>query len=229
MGDKRLDREAQYWKLTSLLLLSVAALVLAALSFPQLSVGLLVAALVIAISSLVIIRYQRSLLQEFQAELERQLPVDSDTGATSFIWFQRMLEQECRRAIREFSPVSVMRLMPVSSELNLHQTHLIELLQKKMTRPGDLVALDNRSGLWLLMPATNEAVRGFAESLFHLMKQHAGDTHLISFTFQPTADLNKSKVFDLFALIETELLDSNVPQLRCDAEGFDMPSVTYSL
>ena len=229
MGDRRLDREAQYWKLTSVLLLSVAALVLTALSFPHLSSGLLIAALVIAICSLIIIRSQRALLQDFQAELERQLPVDSNTGATSFFWFQRMLEQECRRAIREFSPVSVMRLLPVSSDSTLHKADLIESLHKRMTRPGDLVALDTSRGLWLLMPATNEAVSGFAKRVFELVNQQAGNTHLISFTFQPTADLNQAKVVDLFTLLENELIDSTEPQLHCDAEGFDMPSVTYSL
>lgn len=229
MGDKRLDREAQYWKVTSVLLLTVAALVVAALGVPQYSTGLLLAALPVAISALVVIRSQRVLVEQMQAELERQLPIDSQTGATSYLWFQRMLEQECRRAMREFSPVSLIRLLPVESSNSLHQAELVDEMQKRMTRPGDLVSLDQGRGLWLLLPATNEAVSGFAERVFHVVNQRAGATHLICYTFQPTADLNNAKVTDVFAQLEFEIEDESEPTLRCESEGFDIPSVTYSL
>lgn len=229
MGDRRLDREAQYWKLTSGLLLTVAVLVLVALGLPQHSTGLLLAALAIAISALMLIRSQRSLVEEMQADLQRQLPIDSDTGATTFLWFQRMLEQECRRAMREFSPVSLIRLLPLSTDVDLHQKGLIEELQKRMTRPGDLVALDNARGLWMLLPATNEAVSGFAERMFQVINQQYQGTHLICYTFQPTADLNHLKVTDVFSQLERELENESQAKLRCESEGFDMPSVTYSL
>ncbi|HSG04667.1 MAG TPA: hypothetical protein VLA39_13185 [Marinobacterium sp.] len=229
MGDRRLDREAQYWKLTSGLLLTVAALVVAALGLPELSTGLLMAAIPVAISALMLIRSQRALVEDLQAELQRQLPIDSDTGATTYLWFQRMLEQECRRAMREFSPVSVMRLLPVSAGMDLHQRTLIEALQKRMTRPGDLVALDQANGLWLLLPATNEAVSGFAERVFQLVNQHVENVHLVCYTFQPTADLNQTKVIETFTQLEVEMGDETQAKLRCESEGFDMPSVTYSL
>lgn len=229
MGDRRLDREAQHWKLTSGLLLTITVLVLVALGLPQHSTGLLMAALAVAISALMLTRSQRSLVEEMQADLQRQLPIDSETGATTFLWFQRMLEQECRRAMREFSPVSLIRILPMGSDQDLHQKALIDELQKRMTRPGDLVALDNERGLWLLLPATNEAVSGFAERMFQMVNQHYQSSHLICYTFQPTADLNHLKVTDVFSQLEREL--DNVPQakLRCESEGFDMPSVTYSL
>lgn len=237
MGDKRLDREAQYWKVTSVLLLTVAALVVAALSVPQFSTEALLAALPVAISALFVIRTHRALVAQLQAELERQLPIDSSTGATSLLWFHRMLEQECRRAMREFSPVSVMRLLPVNATNSLHNADLVEAMQKRMTRPGDLVALDDARGLWLLLPATNESVSAFAERIFQVVNQQAGATHLLCYTFQPTADLNLTKVTDLFAQFELELHDDKKPRsnsqsepvLRCESEGFDMPSVTYSL
>ena len=229
MGDRRLDREAQYWKLTSGLLLTVTVLVLVALGLPQHSTGLLMAALAVAISALMLIRSQRSLVEEMQADLQRQLPIDSDTGATTFLWFQRMLEQECRRAMREFSPVSLIRILPMGSDQDLHQKALIDELQKRMTRPGDLVALDNERGLWLLLPATNEAVSGFAERMFQMVNQHYQSSHLICYTFQPTADLNHLKVTDVFSQLERELDNEPQAKLRCESEGFDMPSVTYSL
>lgn len=229
MGDRRLDREAQYWKLTSGLLLTVTVLVLVALGLPQHSTGLLMAALAVAISALMLIRSQRSLVEEMQADLQRQLPIDSETGATTFLWFQRMLEQECRRAMREFSPVSLIRILPMGSDQDLHQKALIDELQKRMTRPGDLVALDNERGLWLLLPATNEAVSGFAERMFQMVNQHYQSSHLICYTFQPTADLNHLKVTDVFSQLERELDNEPQAKLRCESEGFDMPSVTYSL
>ena len=229
MGDRRFDREAQYWKLTSLLLLTVAALVLFALSLPEYTTGLLIAALPIAVTALLVVRFQRSLMQDMQAELQRQLPVDSDTGAISQFWFQRTLEQECRRALREFTPISVVHLLPADPTQSLHQKSLVDELNQRMTRPGDLVALDTTRGLWLLLPATNEAVSGFAERIFKLVNQLAPNTHLTCYTFQPMADLSPIKVTDVFAQLETELDSEPNAKMRCESEGFDMPSVTYSL
>jgi len=229
MTDRRLEREAQYWKLTSLLLLTVAGLVIFALLFPVHATGLLIASLPVAVTALLVIRFQRNLMQEMQAEMQRQLPVDSDTGAISQAWFRRTLEQECRRAMREFSPVSVMHLIPVNPKHTLQQKNLVDELSQRMTRPGDIVALDTTRGLWLLLPATNEAVSGFAERVFNLINQLTEGSHLICYTFQPMADLSPIKVSDIFDQLESELEANTQAQLRCASEGFDMPSVTYSL
>lgn len=229
MGEGRFDREAQYWKLTSLLLFIVAALVLSALSLPNYTDGLLIAALAIAVTALLVVRFQRNLVQEMQSELQRQLPVDSETGAISQVWFQRTLEQECRRAMREFTPISVVHLVPASTQHSLQQKNLVDELSARMTRPGDIVALDSTRGLWLLLPATNEAVSGFAERIFKLINELASETHLICYTFQPMADLSPIKVADLFKQLESQLDTESSATQRCESEGFDMPSVTYSL
>lgn len=229
MTDRRLAREAQYWKLTSLLLLTVAGLVIVALALPAHANGFLIAALPIAITALMVIRFQRNLMQEMQAEIRRQLPVDDTTGAISQAWFRRTLEQECRRAMREFSPVSIVHLLPVDPHKSLHQRHLVDELAARMTRPGDLVALDTTRGLWLLLPATNEAVSGFADRIFKLINQLEPKVNVLCYTFQPLADLSPIKVADTFDQLEAALELTGEAQLRCESEGFDMPSVTYSL
>ncbi len=229
MGLKRADKTAQYWRLITLLLVLVAMLVVAALLAPGYSTGFLISALPIAGVALWLIRFYRNELESWRVEIENQLPVDRETGAATLSWFRAMLEQECRRAIREFTPITIIKLLPINRKDSLHNAEYVELLKERMTRPGDLVALDVAEGLILLLPSTNEAVVKFAERLFQVINDQHSGTHLFGYTFQPVSDLNSAKVSDILSQLQDNLPDSPKPQLKIESEGFDMPNVTYSI
>lgn len=229
MGFNRAERTAQYWKMLTLLLVSVAVLLLAALYAPEFANSFLIAALPIAVAALLFSLHQRNQMQLLREELEQQLPFDPVTKAARKEWFEMMLEQECRRAMREFSPLTVVRILPLDKHTSLQRTELIEILQQRMTRPGDLLGLYGSLSLSLLLPSTNEQVSAFAERLFRQVNQQQ-PANLLSYTFQPSSDLGAIKVHDLLNTLEARLDPALAePTLIIEAESFDMPSVTYSL
>lgn len=229
MGFNRAEKAAQYWRLITLLIILVAALLGTALFVPQYTTSLLIAALPAAVVVLLLVRFHRHEMAMWQLEIEKQLPVDPHTGATTQVWFRSVLEQECRRAIREFTPITVLRMIPVNRGETLHTEQYVELLKERMTRPGDMVSLDSSGSLQLLLPATNEAVLKFAERIFQIFNDHHTRIHLIGYTFQPIADLNGAKVSDILSQLQDGILDSGEPQIKLEFEGMDMPSVTYSI
>lgn len=229
MGFNRAGKAAQYWRIITLLLVLVAVLLSAALGIPGLSNSLLFAALPLAFIALWLVRYHRNELESWQVEMEKQLPIDIATGATTQIWFKAMLEQECRRAVREFSPMTVVKLIPFDREKSLHNPEYIQMLQERMSRPGDLIGIDASGGLILLMPATNETVVRFAQRIFQLFNDHHLAIHLLGYTFNPVADLNGAKVSDILSQLQDNLEGHRGPEFKMESEGFDMPSVTYSI
>lgn len=118
------------------------------------------------------------------------------------------LQTECRRAIREYSPLSLVGVtlnLDAPSERDLKLVSMV--LKQLLHRPGDLVYRLDGSTFILLLPSTNERVLEFCERcLNELDKANITVKAKLSVcSFQPSAELNERHVITKLQ----ELIDDN--------------------
>lgn len=131
-------------------------------------------------------------------EIDRVSQTDAITGALKPGTFLMILANECRRAIREFSPLTLM-LLDIKhldgSELNAETFHQVtDLIRSRLSRPGDQLGCAGDQQLYILMPSTNENVTVFAEACHeYLVKSFEPGTFqftLAACTYEPSAELS---------------------------------------
>ncbi|WP_432698547.1 hypothetical protein ACQUQP_09455 [Marinobacterium sp. YM272] len=195
----------------NLLFLAVGLLVLAQIvliyyqlaSLPSMLPGLL--ALVGLVSLLLRVRSrsasQDERIEKLQHSLITQRMTDQDTGAALPGWFGQALDTECRRAIREFTPLTLMQFTLRCTDpatLAACRVRLAKMLTDQVSRPGDLVGLSDSGDIELLLPNTNEQAERLAERCIaqaeRLLSAERVEIRLAACTLQPKADLSPDKV-----------------------------------
>jgi GGDEF domain-containing protein len=130
-------------------------------------------------------------------EIELVSRTDTGTGALKNSAFNDLLSSECRRAVREFTPLTLMKLDMQHlngddpSDDELHQ--VAEILKERLSRPGDQLGRCGQNQLCLLLPSTNEHAGVFA-NVCHQAVNDAFTSSDVQFTlaactFQPTVSL----------------------------------------
>ena len=133
-----------------------------------------------------------------EKEIERVTQSDHVTGALKHSVFLSLLSNECRRSVREFTPLTLMTLnvkKTTTDELTNDELHNIaEVLKQQLSRPGDQLGRCGEHQLCLLLPSTNEHAGVFAEACHQKIKSAFSSSDfqftLAACTFQPNAALN---------------------------------------
>lgn len=199
------------WRTLTLLSLGLALLLVALLALSLMQNASLLQALLAGLGLVLLlfqflgmrklINQQRGRLDELQHSLITQRVTDPDTGAALPEWFGRALTTECRRAVREFTPLTLMRFdlkCPDPVTLAACRVRLALMLTDEVSRPGDLVGLNERGEIELLLPSTNEQAERLAErcvaNAVRLLGRENTEVRLVGCTLQPSADLSPERV-----------------------------------
>lgn len=141
------------------------------------------------------------------------------------------MQNECRRAIREFTPLSVLLVVNLSEENNSQeQLHLAAQIQQLLSRPGDVLGIDRFGCIRALLPSTNEAVKHLGKKLLDAAPEISNlEISVISCTFQPRNDLDVEHIDQMLNELKNQLSDQPFGQLLHKAEAFEdiLPSPTY--
>lgn len=184
------------------LLMVLNALVLALTAGGETSMGLkLLAGLALVVSLvLFMVLRNRSMSRAVTQANEPMLAVDPNTGIATEHWYRHMLALECRRAVREFSPLTVMRISMGENVKREHLLQLIRVLSEELSRPGDLIGWDGEHEVGAVLPATNEHAGALAQRCYEQILEHtdieSSDLWLVSQTFQPRGSLNLARVLE---------------------------------
>ncbi|GGK59412.1 GGDEF domain-containing protein [Amphritea balenae] len=187
------------------------------------------------------IEYKDMELQLSQQKLASVAILDELTGLTNQRHFQQLLDTECRRAVREFSPLTLLLIEVDPKELDQQPEgfaeqqvcQIAELLKKAISRPGDLVARIGEQRFALLLPATNEQSPVLAERLCQQAREIeiSGKQLSISIgicTMQPSALLTAEYISEQTLGALNQAIASGRDQVCAQAEGpLEIP-VTYS-
>lgn len=156
---------------------------------------------------------------------------DLVTGLPDPHEFEVRVDVECRRSVREFTPLT---LMYVGFDIEeLEEDDAVKVAQNlihAVCRPGDMVAKVDATTFGLILPATNELVLQLADRCLKGLQQ-LDIKHPVSIglgTFQPTSDLNCETAT---ACVQQLLINAKTrggDQVCADAEQHVNPSVTYS-
>ena len=170
-------------------------------SFIVLSIVLLVVMSLVSIAVTLRLNQVQQAFLEYrewaEKEIERVTQSDHVTGALKHSVFLSLLTNECRRSIREFSPLTLMKLdiQKTASDLTDKELHRVaEILKQQLSRPGDQLGRCGDHQLCLLLPSTNEHAGVFAEACHQKIKSAFSSSDfqftLAACTFQPNAALN---------------------------------------
>ncbi|WP_271270832.1 GGDEF domain-containing protein [Aliamphritea hakodatensis] len=180
-------------------------------------------------------------LEMSREQIEQASGKDPATGLVNASQFEILLDIECRRAVREFTPLSLILLEPDGEYLNdlPEEDHpvmaqlLAENLQQTVFRPGDVIARISDNRFALLLPATNEQSPQLAERL----RQQAaeiilgGQPMLLSLgvsTMQPSAQLSAAHIQQLTEDLLQQAQDNGGNQVSFNTEQSLEVPVTYS-
>ncbi|MFN3880700.1 MAG: GGDEF domain-containing protein [Nitrincola lacisaponensis] len=163
-----------------------------------------------------------------ESEIERVNRCDSETGALKLSAFAEQLDNECRRAVREFTPLTLMCLdirMADGSGLPAEaMREIVAILKHQLSRPGDQLGRYAEQQLGLLLPSTNEHAGSFAERCHQALQQHFESIPvqltLAACTFQPSASLN--------GVMAQQLVDETLVQALHEAPGQVLFHAEYS-
>ena len=182
---------------------------------------------------------QRQLKQQkqwFEHELERIGKIDSETGAVSRDWFRHLLDSECRRAVRELTPLTLMRLHVDHSSGVIEAPMLaqvVEQINRMISRPGDQVGRYDARSIGLLLPSTNEHAGRFADRCVQSLQEKFASQGvrftLAGWTFQPTAELTAVRAQEMLDKLYDEAVTTSPGQVVYQAEQADALSMNYNL
>lgn len=178
----------------------------------------------------------RQQIQALQHNLINQRVTDPASGAALPDWFDKVLHSECRRAVREFAPLALMQLEVQArdpAQQGEAQHALAQMLTLELSRPGDLVGLTDEGAVQVLMPATNEQCRSFAQRCLQRAEGQLADAEVRVgvCVMQPVADLTPDKARQQLRRLMGRLQQEPAGSLGFEAEAAanDMTSPTYSL
>lgn len=193
-------------------------------------------------------RHLRKVLESKDVELKRSQEklasvtvTDEQTGLANGRHFNQVLSTECRRAVREFSPLTLMliELDKLETEqlpdgFSDQQACLVaEVLKSAISRPGDLVARIDISRFAMLLPATNEQSPVLADRLCRDINDIELAGHKLSVsigtsTMQPSALLTADYILAQTEAALNEAIHNGGGLVRAITEDpLDM-SVTFS-
>ncbi|MBV1788579.1 hypothetical protein KQ940_10985 [Marinobacterium sp. D7] len=236
------------WRGLDALMLAAAVVILAltGLAFIQLTtlwipVLGLVALVLLGLGYARLLSQRRCLharLRELEHSLIGQHVTDTETGAALPGWFSRVLETECRRAVREFTPITLMQLEIQCGDPAVKaasRVRLASMLTDEISRPGDLVGLSEQGDLQLLLPSTNENAEALAKRCIeHAAKLTGADeveVRLAGCTLQPKSDLTPEKVNHQLSLRleEVRAKSSGSVSYRAEPTSVETLNSAYSL
>ncbi|MBR9829653.1 MAG: hypothetical protein GYB41_13595 [Oceanospirillales bacterium] len=181
-----------------LLLLNVVALALAAGGDSSVALVALLVVLLLTTSGLLFVLRNRSMTWAATQEHEPLLAIDPNTGIATEYWYHHMLALECRRAVREFSPLTVLCIDLGEKVERRHLLELVRVLGEEFSRPGDLIGWNADRAIGAVLPSTNENANQLVIRCFERIKGHEATAdlplHIVGKTFQPRGDLNLGKV-----------------------------------
>ncbi|WP_409522682.1 GGDEF domain-containing protein [Nitrincola sp. MINF-07-Sa-05] len=205
-------------------------------------VAIIVSLLLVAATVMMYLNHrslQRQLRQQkqwFDHELERLGKIDPETGAVSREWFRHLLDTECRRAVRELAPLTIMRLHvdlgsePVNTSL---LSQIVEQVNQMISRPGDQVGRYDARSIGLLLPSTNEHAGRFADRCVQLLQEKFGNQGvrftLAGWTLQPTAELTAIKALERLDALYADAISTSPGQVVYQVEQADALTMNYQL
>ena len=176
---------------------------------------------------------------------------DRVTGLFNRVHFDNVTANECRRAVREFSPLSMMLVELDYFEHYLHQhgekaadkclKAVSDDLRKRISRPGDLAVRFDNERFAMLLPSTNEQVAQLAAQCCEDIRQLAiphttsavSDVVTVTIgvaTLQPSRLLTPERLIEASEKALYDAQKAGRDQFIASAENAsDLPSVTYSL
>mgnify|MGYP000226996914 CR=1 FL=1 len=184
--------------------------------------------------------HQQSLAMS-REQIEQASGKDPATGLVNARQFEILLDIECRRAVREFTPLSLILLEPdraylndlPAEDLSLMQQQLAENLQQTVFRPGDVIARVSDNRFALLLPATNEQSPQLAERLRKQATEIVLNAQTLTLslgvsTMQPSAQLSAEHILQLTERLLEQAQNDGGDQVCFNTEqSLDVP-VTYS-
>ena len=193
-------------------------------------------------------RHLRKVLEAKDVELKRSQEklasvavTDEPTGLANGRHFNQVLSTECRRAVREFSPLTLMLIeldKPETDQLpdnfSDQQACLIaEVLKSAISRPGDMAARIGTGRFAMVLPATNEQSPVLADRLC----RDINDIELLGYklsvsigisTLQPSAQLTAEYILAQTEAALDEAIQNGGGRVRAVKEDpLDIP-VTFS-
>jgi len=162
---------------------------------------------------------------------EPLLAIDPNTGIATEHWYRHMLALECRRAVREFSPLTVMRISLGDKVKREHLLQVVRVLSEELSRPGDLIGWDGEQELGAVLPATNEHAGALVQRCYDriLEQTSIGEDRLwiVAQTFQPRGSLNLSRVAEC---LNACMQEQSMPGVFHEAEHATTPddNMTYN-
>lgn len=175
---------------------------------------------------------------------------DPLTGLANRVHFDETLDIECRRAVRDFSPLSMM-VVEIDQYAELVESYgkegaevslqkVAQELQTCVTRPGDMIARTDEHQFSFILPSTNEMVTFLAERCLKAIEelQLPHDSSAISAnisislgltTLQPSRELTPERLFKVASEQLHKAQESGGNQYVSFAEHSLEPGVTYSV
>lgn len=209
---------------------------------PILVVAVIVSLLLIGTTVMMYLKHralQRQLHRQkqwFEHEIERIGKIDPETGAVSRDWFRHLLDSECRRAVRELTPLTIMRLH-VDHATDVIEApilaQIVEQINQMVSRPGDQVGRYDARSIGLLLPSTNEHAGRFADRCVQsLQEKFAGQGvrfTLAGWTLQPTAELSATRAQEMLNALYDKAVSTSPGQVVYQAEQADALAMNYNL
>jgi diguanylate cyclase (GGDEF)-like protein len=175
---------------------------------------------------------------------------DPLTGLANRVHFDETLDIECRRAVRDFSPLSMM-VVEIDHYAELVESYgkegaevslqkVAQELQACVTRPGDLIARTDDHQFAFILPSTNEMVTFLADRCLkaidelQLPHESSAISSIITIsvgltTLQPSRELTPERLFNVASEQLEKAQDSGGNQYISFAEHGLEPGVTYSV
>lgn len=174
--------------------------------------------------------------QLFEEELERVGKIDPETGAVSRAGFRQLIDSECRRAVRELTPLTLMRLhvgLPDPALSAECMPAIVDHLTQMISRPGDQVGRYDQSSIGLLLPSTNEHAGRFADRCVQTLQEQFGQRGvrftLAGLTLQPRAELNLEGATSQLDTLFEDAVSRSPGQVVYQAEQVDPLNMNYHL
>jgi diguanylate cyclase (GGDEF)-like protein len=175
---------------------------------------------------------------------------DPLTGLVNRIHFDEALDVECRRAVREFSPLTMILLRidgfkPYTDHYGIDAADILlqrvfETSKSSVGRPGDMIARLDDHQFGFILPSTNELVVQLAERCtlsireLEIPNESEAENGVVTLsigvaTLQPTRLLTADRLFEVANEQLLIAIDKGGDQYSAYAESGLEPSVTYSV
>ncbi len=196
----------------------------------------------------------RMQMDEMKIEkLERPTDItlhDPLTGLFNRLHFDEMLDIECRRAVREFSPLSLMLLRidhftPYAECYGVEKSEALlqeiaKMVSSTIGRPGDLIARLDDHLFGFILPSTNEQVVQLAGRYCEMIREQGlpheasptGKVVTLSIgvaTLQPSRMLTPDTLLDFADKQLNVAVEAGGDQYQAYTEETSEPSATYSV